>query len=166
MQHRFFASIVWQDVYEKKVRGGLWAGPPQPHPYSGSHLHPHTVAHLHTHAYTHIHSHTCSHPHPCWHTWSHTPYTCTHTGSHLLTHLHTHTCSPTREEAPEERGSFFLNMCLCPLPLRDSGAPGPGPAGWGQEGDVPGLVDVLSQAHLAPISSLPRLQATRSRLGL
>lgn len=21
MQHRFFASIVWQDVYEKKVRG-------------------------------------------------------------------------------------------------------------------------------------------------
>ena len=29
MQHRFFASIVWQDVYEKKVRGAV----PQPaHP--------------------------------------------------------------------------------------------------------------------------------------
>lgn len=32
MQHRFFASIVWQDVYEKKVCGGLAHGPPIPAP--------------------------------------------------------------------------------------------------------------------------------------
>lgn len=28
MQHRFFAGIMWQDVYEKKV-GGAW--PPRGH---------------------------------------------------------------------------------------------------------------------------------------
>lgn len=31
MQHRFFASIAWQDVYEKKVRGAcVRPSPPRP----------------------------------------------------------------------------------------------------------------------------------------
>lgn len=31
MQHRFFASIVWQDVYEKKVRGAGACPPTHTH---------------------------------------------------------------------------------------------------------------------------------------
>ena len=45
MQHRFFASIVWQDVYEKKVRGAA----PQP-------------ARLLTCTCSHLVTPTCSHP--------------------------------------------------------------------------------------------------------
>lgn len=37
MQHRFFASIVWQDVYEKKV-GGCLAPRPLPYPSLGAGL--------------------------------------------------------------------------------------------------------------------------------
>lgn len=40
MQHRFFASIVWQDVYEKKVCGALVHSPPAPSPGSVSSLPP------------------------------------------------------------------------------------------------------------------------------
>ena len=46
MQHRFFASIVWQDVYEKKVRGAV----PQPaHPLTCTCSHLTHISHPHTH---------------------------------------------------------------------------------------------------------------------
>ncbi|KAM5240020.1 RAC-alpha serine/threonine-protein kinase isoform 1-T1 [Hipposideros larvatus] len=118
MQHRFFASIVWQDVYEKKVRG---AGPRPPahtstraftltHSCTHPHSHLHTLVHTHPHLHILTHLRTRTLTHLCTPTHAHIPPVHAHspTHAHALTHLHSHlpTHTPWGPEAPH--GPFPL----------------------------------------------------------